>query len=315
MRIIALIKNKYIITYLLIYILFLSLILREGIDAGELLATAFLIGIFFTSISYFLSAKSKPIFEDKKAQKKEFLLLILIILYFVLFINFYDDLLNYSEIIKDEESRNRKIVTGIAKLLFIVIIPMLIYYFLYGFVLKDWGINLSSKSYFTKQDLLIFFILSFMILAFQYFFGNGAKPLRQGMFSGRQILPGLFLSYAWLLLTVGIVEEFFFRAFLQSRISMLLNSEIGGIIISAMIFGLAHAPGIYLRGGGVIANLGSNPSLLISISYSFLVLSVAGFFLSVIWMKTRNFWLIVAIHAAVDLLPNLASFIEVWGIK
>lgn len=299
----------------MIYIFFLSLLLRKGIDAGELLATAFLIGIFFTSISYLLSAKSKPIFEDKKAQKKEFLLLIFIIFYFALFITFYYDLLNFIQILKVKESPIRKEVIGIAKLLFIVIIPMLIYYFVYGFKLKDWGINLSSKSYFSKQNLLIFFIFSVIILAFQYFIGNGAKPLRQGLFSGRQILIGLFFSYIWLLLTVGIVEEFFFRAFLQSRISVLLKSEIGGVILSAMIFGLAHAPGIYLRGGGVIANLGSNPSLLISLSYSFLVLSVAGFFLSVIWLKTKNYWLIVTIHASVDVLPNLTSFIELWGIK
>ena len=315
MRIIKLFKNKYIVIYLLLYILFLSLVLRENIDVGELLASASLIGIFFTSISYLLSAKSNPIFEERKAQEKEFLILILIIFYFALFITFYYDLLNFAQITKVEESPIRKLVIGISKLLFIVIIPLLIYYFVYGFKLKDWGINLRSKSYFSRQHLVIFLIFFLIILVFQYFIGNGAKPLRQGLYSDRQIAIGLLLNYAWLMLTVGVVEEFFFRAFLQSRISVILKSEIGGIILSAMIFGLAHAPGIYLRGGGVIANLGSNPSFLISISYSFLMLSVAGFFLSVIWLKTKNFWLIVAIHACVDLLPNLSSFIELWGIK
>ena len=315
MRIIKLYNNKYIITYLLLYIFVLSILHREGIDIGELLASALLIGILFTSIAYFLSSKSTPIFDEKNAQKKEFLILILIIFYFALYITFYYDLLNFVQIIKVKESPIGKVVIGISKLLFIVIIPMLIYYFVYGFKLKDWGINLSSKSYFSRQYLFIFLIFSIIMLVFQYFLGNGAIPLRQGLFSGRQILIGLLFNYSWLLLTVGVVEEFFFRAFLQSRISVILKSDIGGVILSALIFGLAHAPGIYLRGGGVISNLGPNPSFLISISYSLLVLSVAGFFLSVIWLKTKNFFLIVAIHASVDLLPSLPNFIDLWGIK
>ncbi len=299
----------------MLYIFFLSMVQKEGIDIGEILATALVIGVFFTSLSYFLSVKSNPVFEEKKVQKKEFLILTLVIIYVTLFITFYYDLLIFVHILKAEESPIQKVVIGTAKLIFIVIIPMIIYYFVYGFKLKDWGINLGIKSYFSRQNIVIFFIFSLIILAFQYFFGNGAKPLRQGLFSDRQIIIGLLFNYAWLLLTVGVVEEFFFRAFLQSRISLVIKSDIGGIIISAMIFGLAHAPGIYLRGGGIIANLGADPGLLISISYSFLVLSVAGFFLSVIWLKTKNFWLIAAIHASVDLLPNLPGFIELWGIK
>jgi membrane protease YdiL (CAAX protease family) len=286
-----------------------------GNDVGEILSTAFLIGIFFTSIAYLFSAKSKPLFEDKQAQKNESLLLISILVYFTLYITFYRDILTLTHILGAEETPFNETVIGIAKLLFVVIVPMLIYHSVYGFKLKDWGIQLGFKLYFSRQNLLIFFTFTLIILLFQYFFGNGAKPLREGLFSGRQIVPALVLSYFWLIITVGIVEEFFFRVLLQSRISVILKSELGGIILSAMLFGLAHAPGIFLRGGGVIANLGDNPGFLLSLAYSFLVLSAAGFFLSVIWLKTKNFWLIVAIHASVDLLPNLGSFIELWEIK
>jgi uncharacterized protein len=59
---------------------------------------------------------------------------------------------------------------------------------------------------------------------------------------------------------------------------------------------LAHAPGFYLRGGGTLDNLGQHPSLFLSIGYSIVILSVLGFFLGIIWNKTKNLWLVMAIH-------------------
>ena len=134
------------------------------------------------------------------------------------------------------------------------------------------------------------------------------------MLSSQQLLVGIPLCFIWLIITVGIVEEYFFRSFLQSRLTVMLNSNIGGIIISTLVFGLAHAPGIYLRGGGELTNLGNEPNLILTICYSILILSVAGWFLAIIWARTKNFWLVVGIHAAVDLLPNLKGFIDNWGI-
>jgi membrane protease YdiL (CAAX protease family) len=78
---------------------------------------------------------------------------------------------------------------------------------------------------------------------------------------------------------------------------------------------LAHAPGLYLRGGGALDNLGQHPSLFMSIGYSILMMSVAGFFLAIIWSKTKNLWIVMTIHAFGDLLPNLPDFIKIWGIN
>lgn len=37
-------------------------------------------------------------------------------------------------------------------------------------------------------------------------------------------------------------------------------------------------------------------------------------FLGILWERTRNLWLLMAIHAMFDLLPGLSEFIKVWGI-
>lgn len=311
-----LIKNKYFIGYLVIYIAVLIIVVVKKIFPVEEIISLFLIiGVIFSTLGYFLSRNSTPIFSDKQIQKKESFLVIGLIIYFTLFVTFYNKLLALmlpAEIYANEQFH--ELITSAAKLMFMVLIPIIIYKLLYQFKLYDWGIKANLKKIFTVKSLIIFFVFSLIMVLFQYIAGNGAKPIREGLFSERQLLIGLPLSFIVLLINVGLVEEFFFRSLLQSRLSVITKSSIGGIVVSALIFGLAHAPGIYLRGAGVIANLGAEPSLLISIGYSILALSIAGIFLSIIWLKTKNIWLIIGIHAMVDLLPNLPEFIETWGI-
>lgn len=120
--------------------------------------------------------------------------------------------------------------------------------------------------------------------------------------------PGAFL---WMALEAGLCEEVLFRAILQSRLAAVLRSEAGAAVIAALVFGLAHAPGLFLRpdtGGDAIA--GGLPGIL---AYTVGVLSPIGLTYGVIWARTRNLWLLVALHATVDFLPNLADFIKVWG--
>ena len=41
---------------------------------------------------------------------------------------------------------------------------------------------------------------------------------------------------------------------------------------------------------------------------------VAGIFLGIVWQRTKNLWLVMAIHAILDLLPNLEGFIKTWNL-
>ena len=128
-----------------------------------------------------------------------------------------------------------------------------------------------------------------------------------------QLFIGFPLCFAWLFIEAGLIEEFFFRAVLQSRIAVLLKSNIGGITISGLIFGLAHAPGLYLRGAeseGVTEQL----PFIFWAAYTISAMSLAGIFLGIVWMKTKNIYLVMAIHAMVDLVPNVAEFMKTWHI-
>lgn len=311
---IRLLKDRYVVAYLLAYVVCIILAVRRGIVVNELLVTAIFIGIGFTSFAYFLTRSADSLFDDRSNLKNEIYIVIALILYGVCFITYYHQWPVLCNLISSENEWVTDLSTGVAKLIFLVGIPILVYHFVFDFHLRDWGLGLKMKRYVSKHSLVVFIVMALVICGFQYFLGSGAQPLREGLYSVHQLALGSLFSLLWLILTVGIVEEFFFRVFLQSRLTVILKSPLGGIILSAVLFGLAHAPGMYLRGGGVLANLGPDPGLMMSVVYSFLVLSVAGFFLSVIWLKTKNFWLIVAIHAMVDLLPNLSDFIELWGL-
>lgn len=118
-------------------------------------------------------------------------------------------------------------------------------------------------------------------------------------------------TYIWMAIEAGLCEEFLFRAVLQSRLAAFLRSEAGAVVIAALLFGLAHAPGLYLRpdtSGDDIS--GGLPGI---IAYTVGTLSPIGILFGVIWARTRSLGLLVLLHAAVDVLPNTPDFIRTWG--
>jgi membrane protease YdiL (CAAX protease family) len=89
-------------------------------------------------------------------------------------------------------------------------------------------------------------------LAFQYFFSGGGAAFRREHFTVFQLLVGLPLCFIWLFVEAGLVEEFFFRAVVQSQLAAAFKSETSGIVLMSLIFGLAHAPGFIFRHAGLV---------------------------------------------------------------
>lgn len=65
---------------------------------------------------------------------------------------------------------------------------------------------------------------------------ENSPKLLQMLNAVKNNIPLIFL----ITLTAGVVEELFFRAFLQTRIAALTKSKLLGIFISTLIFALAH---------------------------------------------------------------------------
>jgi uncharacterized protein len=147
--------------------------------------------------------------------------------------------------------------------------------------------------------------ISLAALLMQSVLGRGLHDIRAVHPPAWVLIVATPLSFVWLMLEVGVVEEFFFRVLLQERLAESLRSPWGGIVTAALLFGLVHAPGFYLRPGGSFEALGEHPTLGFAIGYSIVLTSLAGLFLGVLWMRTKNFAVVVIAHAATDFLPNL----------
>ncbi len=135
------------------------------------------------------------------------------------------------------------------------------------------------------SHMLVFVGMSLVLVIFQSVAGQGLRDITNARVPGDKLLFGMPLVFLWLVLEVGIVEEFFFRVLLQSRLSAALRSELGGIVLMSVIFGLVHAPGLYLRTSVTHEGLAAHPSFLMAVGYSIVITSVAGFFLGVFWAQ------------------------------
>jgi len=117
--------------------------------------------------------------------------------------------------------------------------------------------------------------------------------------------------YLLISLEAGLCEEFLYRAVLQSRLAALLGSAAAAIPVGALIFALAHAPGLYLRGGPGVDGWSANP--LEVAAFTIAVLSPVGLLFGTLWLRTRSLLLLVLLHGAIDLLPNLPRFLAQVG--
>jgi membrane protease YdiL (CAAX protease family) len=172
---------------------------------------------------------------------------------------------------------------------------------------------MNLKKVISRSNVKAFVVLSVFILAFQYFFSGGTMALRAGDLKFYQLAVAFPLTFIWLFVEAGLVEEFFFRALLQSRIGVLFKCESAGIVVTVLLFALAHAPGLYLRGSSG-EGISEPMSLEFWIIYCLINMSTAGIFLGITWTRTKNLYLVIGLHAITDLLPNMDDFIHIWHI-
>jgi uncharacterized protein len=307
-------KIRYILIGLVVYIAAISYLhFYFHIGFNEFLPAFFIVGGVLTFISWFITKNlAEP--DNKAVFKRETWVLIALVAWIVFYITYGGTLIDRAlPGAWIENERSYGFIILIRKLLIFVAVPYMIYSF-FGFSWKDFGLQGSNFKFFSKKGIVLFFFTSIVAILFQYYFSNAGKAIQTTGITTNQISFGIPLAFSWLLLEAGLVEEFFFRALLQSRLSVLLKSATGGIIVTSIIFGLSHAPGLYLR-SAESEGISEQLPLLFFGAYTVVYMSIAGIFLGVIWNKTKNLWLVMAIHAVVDLLPFLKQFFLTWHIN
>lgn len=286
---------------------------NKAFSREDAISELIIFGIAFPIIAWAATLRGRPLTIEARRSGAEMavlgLCLVLVALYLIWGTAWSNALLPASWV---ASPRTKFFVVMIRKLLVFVIVPFALYRITFGYRWRDFGVQWQGLRASAGNHLPVVLVLSAAILVFQYFMGGGAAPLRKGEFTADQLAIGLPLCFAWLFIEAGLVEEFFFRAVVQTRCAAWFKSEVSGVALMALCFGLAHAPGFILRHAGLEEAIGANPSAADSIAYSIVVLSVGGIFFGVVWSRTKNLFAVMFIHAATDLFPNLKQFVETW---
>jgi uncharacterized protein len=162
----------------------------------------------------------------------------------------------------------------------------------------------------SRSFWIILLVVGSISLAFTGLVSPSLKQIAALRLSPPMLAAATAGAFAWLAVEAGLCEEFLFRAVLQTRLAAVMKTEIGAAAIAALLFALAHVPGLYMRSGAEVA--GHSQNLLAVVAYAIAVLSPIGLGLGVVWARTRSLLLLVLLHALVDLLPGVPDFAHTW---
>jgi uncharacterized protein len=275
-----------------------------GFAAGEAVTALIILGLAFPALSLLLTRRVKavPYVVARPFSESAFLLAYLAVIGAILAWGFG----GVSRI--PTEPAHTAILLAV-KVATSVFIPAVVLLVLGGYKLRD----LAPVSL-TWSALKPALWMSLAVLLMQMVLGRGLQDIRKAHLPAWVIVVAAPLALAWLVIEVGIVEEFFFRTLLQERLAAMLHSPWAGLVFAALLFGLVHAPGLYLRPAATQEAIGLHPPLMLAIGYSIVLTSLAGLFLGVLWIRTKNFAVVVLVHAAGDLLPNLVPWIKAFHL-
>jgi membrane protease YdiL (CAAX protease family) len=119
------------------------------------------------------------------------------------------------------------------------------------------------------------------------------------------------LGFIWIAVEAGLSEEFLYRAVLQTRLTALFGSAWAGVLATSVLFGLAHMPGLYLRGGPGVDGWSTDPFQVAA--FTLATLAPLSVLFGFIYHRTRSLLLVVLLHACVDVLPHASEFIGTWA--
>lgn len=302
----ALLRNRHFLFFITVCALAIGALVVDGRPIEDAIGAVVILGLLLPLIALAATARMPRPEPAQPWYRGDALLVGGLLAWIALFLLVKGPLLA-ALLPADPDPRLKETVNTLLKLCAFVLVPWL--------VLRRRGYSWASGGRATAPSSrlwIAFAIMALAALAVQALLGSQFRRLFDEEFTTAQAVIGGALCFAWMSVEAGVVEEFFFRWFLQGRLAAWAGSEISGIFLSALLFGLAHAPGILLRGAGALEGLGDSPGIGTALAYVIVTQGVAGLAFGVLWSRTRSFVLVVALHGIFDALSNTASFVETW---
>lgn len=282
---------------------FILLRIFEGFEASEALAALVILGVIFPALALLTTRRvSRLSYVVRRPEVESAVLVMYLVVFAWLLVSGFNRLMY----IRTEPLHS---VVKLAVKLVVVAVPAGIVWAVGRYRIAELA-PVSLK----WRDLRPALWMALAALLMQSTLGRGLHDIQEAHQPVWVLAAAAPLSFAWLMIEVGVVEEFLFRVLLQERLAVLLKSAWGGLVVAAVLFGLAHAPGLYLRTAATQEALGSHPSLLMAVGYSIVMTSLGGLFVGVLWMRTKNLAVLVIVHAAGDFLPYLVPWAKAFHL-
>lgn len=288
--------------YLAVYAALLAaMYVFEGFDPVEPLFVLGVYGVAFTALAWWSTRGVEVRDVPVRRPGAETAFVLLCFVFLTVFITFgFDAVRGWWE----EENLQRAAVIG-AKLVSFVVLPFLLMRALFGYGLRDF-VDLRGGLGGHWRPLVV---VGIALVAFQLLVGRAGRDLPALGAGAGELSVAAVLALVVATVEAGIVEEYFFRVLMLERLARLLRSGAAALVITSLLFGLAHAPGLYLRPELTGEALGE-PSPLLAVGYSVVILSVAGFLFGTLWLRTRNLLLVALLHGLNDCVPAIAETVQ-----
>ena len=205
-------RNFILIAGLLLYCgAFAILSGNKSFDATDAVVVLIVFGLVFPLIAWITTRHAIPLSISIRCGAPELIVLIPYVLAMSLYLIGGPQWIDQHLPKALSESQQIKFFVTLTKKLFIfVAVPFAIFRFCFGYRVRDFGVQREGLRALRGNHLPVVLVVAGAFLAFQYFVSGGGAAFRREHFTTFQLLLGLPLCFIWLLLEVGLVEEFFF---------------------------------------------------------------------------------------------------------
>lgn len=299
----AFLTNPFFIGFASLWAASVAILAAYGFGPAEPIAILVIFGLLLPGIATLLTRNFRALPAKVEAPGPESRLLLAYLLVIVLFLTIGLEAID--DAFPSEPANYFARLA--AKLVFFVAVPFAIFA-RRGYRWRDFlsfGIG--------RRGWVVAIVLSVIFIGVNALIGQGLQRIDASGYALATLLCGGIIVYLALLAEVGLVEEYLFRGLLQQRLAAWHGNPVSGLFLASLLFGLAHAPGYYLRWEQNAADLFAEPSLLFALAYSVAVISVSGLFMGVLWLRTRSLLIVMLVHAAGDWLPNVSEMMDTFG--
>jgi membrane protease YdiL (CAAX protease family) len=202
--------------------------------------------------------------------------------------------------------RAQELVMLAYKLAVHIAIPILLVHLAKGHIRGIFDVGLGRRGVLPALAIVSAFMIVAVAMLNSIFEQLGASGL-----SILAICGWIAITWFWYSLEVGVTEEFLFRGLLQSRLTAWFQSGPRAIVLTSIMFALAHVPTFYLRGGEEIAKQAASLPQIIALAVA--ALAPISIMMGTLWYRTRSFALVVLVHGAIDTMPGVKEMIQIWG--